>query len=159
MNRGEAICLCGQTTSGPNNCTLCEDGSSLPDGSSESFPGELCAQTQVKARRDDPDRCIFYQGVAGVYCGCNNTISVDAVCQLCGDGVPLPNATAVSGPYSCIEHEFNASIHNNCSEHRTLYAEACCPTPAPTPASTASLFLVDSSTFLCILVAGFIIQV
>lgn len=70
---GTKICYCGVELPTNNySCPLCEDGTALPDGLLEAFPGETCAEMQVDAKRDsaitnssstNQSRCVYYQGV------------------------------------------------------------------------------------------------
>ncbi|KAI2512445.1 hypothetical protein MHU86_1898 [Fragilaria crotonensis] len=72
---GTKICYCGVELPTNNySCPLCEDGTALPDGLLEAFPGETCAEMQVDAKRDsaitnssstNQSRCVYYQGVVG----------------------------------------------------------------------------------------------
>ena len=130
-------------TSNRTVCSLCEDGSALPQGRLEAFPGETCAQMQVDAKRDaNESNCVVDQGIVGHYCGCNNPVAADTVCRLCGRGVSLPDPQkavllgAASGS-SCIQVEFNASVSGMCQKARDTFQQDCCSgiTPAPTPTS------------------------
>ena len=151
---GVSICYCGvELPQDNNNCTLCEDGSSLPQGSLESFPSQTCAALQNDAKREtDFASCIIYQAVVGHYCGCDNPNAIQQkACRICGHGVDLPVPQKMVGSSSCIELEFDASSSSNngtttaCADVPSSYVDACCEgatTPAPTPASSSASRLI-----------------
>ena len=144
QSRGDVICQCASSPPIQNNCTLCEDGGSLPFPRREGSPGKLCAVLQVEAVRDTPDLCPTWQATFGTYCGCENPIATapeQEICRLCGDNVDLPDPNLVV-PYvttpvdfffesskSCGQLEFSANIPGaNCDELRGLYGGECCQT-------------------------------
>jgi hypothetical protein len=139
QDRGATICQCALEPPPANNCTLCEDGESLPFPMKEGAPDKLCAQLQVEAKRDYPERCIAWQQTVGVYCGCDNpsvTSAEQQVCRLCGDYVDLPNPvtnvplltdTNQETSTSCGELEFSSNLQGaSCDQYQILYGEACC---------------------------------
>ena len=124
-----------------NNCTLCQDGSNVPFPLLEVLPGgTTCAALSIDARRDDPENCIYHQGVVGTYCGCtnNNTNVVGVVCRLCSDERLLPDPLRVVDQRSCIQHEFRGSLHQNCSAHQALYSTDCCLDDIPSASPSLS---------------------
>ena len=167
QNRGDTICLCGQDDVVPNDCTLCEDGSRLPSALFAGLPGETCAELEVDAYRDVAENCLFWRGTVGVYCGCNNPVSLSTVpCHLCGQGRQLPNHLALvdydGATLSCGEVEFignvasllasqinmtsNSTFEYSCSSFQDNFSDFCCaaaPTAAPMPPSTSGSFCFD----------------
>lgn len=165
QKRGSTICQCAsQSTTTTNDCKLCADGAFLPNPYLEGRPGVTCAELQIQARRDDPEHCVVWQQTQGVYCGCNNTDSVEngeEVCRLCGSDNPdlirpLDMVTAISranekdetsATMSCGEVEFQANLPENqgqCNEYLTLYGSQCCRTlPPPTVAPSEAPTLAD----------------
>ena len=141
---GTKVCYCGVEIQTNYSCTLCEDGTALPQGLLEAFPGETCAEMQVDAKRDtNESMCVYYQGVVGHYCGCNNPVTSADTCRICGDGIDLPNPqqklrAATRSTSSCLQVEFNASVRGTCDAARDTYQMECCSgTPSPTPTSSA----------------------
>lgn len=127
-----------------NNCTLCQDGSNVPFPLREVLPGgTTCAALSIDARRDDPENCIYHQGVVGTYCGCNNT---NAVCRLCSDKRLLPDPLRVVDQRSCIQHEFRGSLHKNCSAHQVLYSTDCCLDDIPSVSPSLSPTIMAPTT-------------
>lgn len=168
QNRGDTICLCGQDTTVPNDCTLCEDGSSLPSALFSGRPGDTCVELEVDASRDVAENCPVWRGTVGIYCGCNNSISFSTLpCHLCGQGGQLLNHLAMvdynGTTVSCGEMEFiwnvasllaspihmtsNSTIEGSCSSFQDNFSDFCCaaaPTAAPKPPSTSgSLGIID----------------
>lgn len=148
QSRGDTICQCAESAPEPNDCTLCEDGSSLPQPLLEGIPGRACAQLQVDARRDSVEMCLVYQQTFGTYCGCNNSVietndtsneNGSGVCRLCNGTILLEDPTKlvpllssgsnnVTGEISCVELEFEANLPDSdeCNEYQLLYQDACC---------------------------------
>jgi hypothetical protein len=128
---GINICSCGRDIQEPSNCSLCEDGSSLPNGLFPGLPGETCAELQVDAIRDFFENCQAHQATFGTYCGCENPVAAANACRVCGDLGDLPDhlrivETAASGNVSCGVLEFSANlVKETCSDAQGLYAEAC----------------------------------
>mmetsp|Transcript_61821 Transcript_61821/g.170952 ORF Transcript_61821/g.170952 Transcript_61821/m.170952 type:complete len:260 (-) Transcript_61821:176-955(-) len=154
QSRGEIICQCAEGPPETNDCTLCEDGSTLPEPLLEVLPGKMCAEVQVDAKRDEVDTCIVYQQTIGIYCGCDNPQAISPgqeVCRLCGDRLlpePLTLVSLVTPDNAqvdtaCVELEFAANLPGgDCSELQLLYSESCCPdepTPDPDPEDGAPL--------------------
>ena len=164
---GSTLCLCSTNTSNAtawssNNCSLCEDGGSLPKPVYEGLPSTTCAQLQVNAIRDDPSLCTTWQKTVGVYCQCNNTLVARNACRLCGQ-FPLPDpllqgnstnftsssteiarsSSSSDSNSSCGELEFQANLpDSNCSDFQQRFGSACCQNlvfPTAVPRSGASL--------------------
>lgn len=131
---GDFLCSCNTDLPTVNDCTLCEDGSNIPEGLLESFPGKTCAAMQVDARRDEEEHCSHYQAVLGHYCGCSNPVAIDDSCRICGYDLPNPQLVT-NGGLSCIEVEFEANMDGTCSAATSSFSEVCCPTNAPAAAS------------------------
>jgi hypothetical protein len=105
----------------------------------------MCAQLQVQAKRDYPERCIVWQQTVGIYCGCDNpavtSLAGQEVCRLCGDTVDLPNPvtnvpllteTNEETSTSCGELEFSSNLPGaTCDQYQALYGEACCLNAVP----------------------------
>ncbi len=182
---GSNLCLCttnaNATFLSNNNCTLCENGSSLPMPIYEGLPSTTCAQLQVEAQRDDPSHCTTWQKTVGVYCQCNNTLLTRSTCQLCGE-YPLPNpllevgntnytfnvtettlaTSSSSGLPSCGEWEFQANLPgSNCSDIQQHLGSSCCqnlilPTVAPKSGVKSSrMILTATSWFVTFLMVRF----
>jgi hypothetical protein len=176
QSRGEVICQCAEEAPETNECTLCEDGSALPNPLLPATPEETCAEVQVDAKRGEAGVCIVYQQTIGIYCGCDNPQATSAgqeVCRVCGGETNLPDPLIMASlvtdngdiiEASCVELEFAANLPGaDCSDFQILYTEGCCPEePAPSPAPEDGAPLVASSLFglsLLMLLAGlFIVQ-
>jgi hypothetical protein len=177
QSRGEVICQCAEGPPEVNECTLCEDGSALPNPLLAAIPGKICAQLQVDAKRDQAEFCIAYQQTIGVYCGCDNPLATAAgqeVCRLCGDtsgdttqimadSMKMVSLMADNGntvEASCGQLEFSANLPGeDCSDFQLLYSESCCveaPTPSPSPEDGAPLVVASSwlGLSLLMLLAG-----
>ena len=154
QSRGSTICGCASEPPVTNNdCTLCEDGSDLPEpfmavGSGSSSSGRLCAQYQADAVWDDPDNCPLWQQTIGIYCGCGNTPQLvtddKEICRICdGDDEnnlltldallevsvePTTHSEQSSGSKSCGELEFEANflVGADCNQYLALYRQECC---------------------------------
>jgi hypothetical protein len=123
---GEMVCLCKE--GGPteeNNCTLCEDGSKLTKPKKKVFEGIACATIQVTAKQADKKDCVKYQGAIGPYCNCKNPKSRKKVCRLCKEGL-LPFPQRVVKGATCLQHEFKATMSNNCDAAVKELREDCC---------------------------------
>jgi hypothetical protein len=124
-------------------CTLCQDGNALSQPLIKVIPGSSCAELQIDAIRDAPERCIYHQEIVGTYCGCSHTVENDdpGICRLCAP-LLIPRPDRIVDGLSCLQHEFRASIFNNCTMHQDLYAEECCvddvPSAAPSRADEAT---------------------
>lgn len=175
QSRGEVICQCAEGPAETNECTLCEDGSSLPDPLLEVVPDRICAEIQVDAIRDEAELCVVYQQTLGVYCGCDNPEATSAgqeVCRLCGGTTPLPNpltmvpvlsSTNEVVETSCVELEFAANLPGvGCSEFQQLYEEICCPEPVVDPEPEDGASSLVTSTWLgvsvFVLLSGLIVS-
>lgn len=139
---GNSTCSCGTELPAVNDCTLCEDGTGLPEALLEAFPDETCAEVQVDSRRDEESNCVHYQSVVGHYCGCNNPDATQDVCRICGNSNDLPSPQLIgANGLSCMELELIANINGDltaCSAAQSAYSDTCCPaTPSPTAVSSA----------------------
>jgi hypothetical protein len=76
-------------------CTLCVDGSAVPDESFELFPGQTCGDLSLQAPMFGSEECTAFQVTAGIYCGCDiNAIStVENICRVCGGTQLLPEVS------------------------------------------------------------------
>ena len=124
---GQYVCSCQEGEPPPiNTCTLCEDKSAIPMPQGLALPGVTCEEMEADARRDFAENCVRYQGVVGSYCGCSNPVASKSVCQICGTGELLPNPQLIVFGFSCIEHEFMASISGTCTAKRDEVESICC---------------------------------
>jgi hypothetical protein len=125
---GEDVCLCQKGLPPQlNMCTLCEDGSALPDPNKKIFGSNTCLWVRQEMRRDFERNCYVYQGAVGPYCGCDNPISSSKVCHLCGNKTDiLPFPTRMVYGRTCLRHEFEASIARNCMEAIKSVGKKCC---------------------------------
>lgn len=153
---GASLCLCGSSPPSLNDCTLCEDGSSLEEPLLEGLTGDTCAELQLDAQSDDEKNCYTWQGTVGVYCGCeNNIVSSVLACRLCGDDILLPDPldidTNTTGD-SCGKLEFEASLPGaNCSDYQEQYGSYCCRNvPPPTPTSSGTGFTAGVVSLLAV---------
>mmetsp|Transcript_25607 Transcript_25607/g.39357 ORF Transcript_25607/g.39357 Transcript_25607/m.39357 type:complete len:635 (-) Transcript_25607:107-2011(-) len=158
---GVNVCGCEPVLDDGANCDICEDGSLANpdelDGDCLFFAGAAYAETA------DSPLCQYYQGSAGVYCGCQNPIASQDVCRLCGDNILLPDAGATESSIlgtddlsNCWQLESTASIAEEyfggrtCDETRSAVSEECCTVPSnsPTlsPSDTASVFPTTPGT-------------
>lgn len=139
QNRGEELCGCAAEAPLGNECTLCQDGP-LPQGLLAGIPGTTCAQLQVDAKRDLPDRCPIWQQTMGVYCGCDNDLS-DNFCSLCGEGFEFDPSKMVDGLISSVERaattnkiacgelQFIANLPGSdytCEQYKFFFDDKCC---------------------------------
>jgi hypothetical protein len=128
-------------------CTLCQDGGRLPFPLRKVFPNSSCAALQIDANRGSSQMCVYYQGVVGTYCGCDNVVSND-ICQICFRGFSLPRPDRVVNGLACIQHEFRASLYDNCTAHQELFGDECCfddvPSATPTSSPTSVLSISPS---------------
>jgi hypothetical protein len=141
QNRGDELCGCAAEPPVGNDCTLCQGGDSLPQGLLAGIPGTTCAQLQVDAKRDLPDRCPVWQQTMGVYCGCDNDLS-DNFCSLCGEGFAfdpskmvdglissVERAATVNNKISCGELQFIANVPGSdytCEQYKFIFDDKCC---------------------------------
>lgn len=125
------------------NCTLCEDGSPLPEPNKALFPDkngtmQTCQELQAQSNAIDPAQCPSFQGVYGVYCGCNNPTSSKMACRICGGDKLLPDPsleTVFEGvensteKISCGVSEFATTNFPEtlpCDVSQARYGEECC---------------------------------
>ena len=127
-NLGQYACMCKKGTPPPsgNICTLCEDGSALPNPSKKVMENLRCSSFQTSAKSDEVKTCVKYQGGIGTYCGCDNPVADTKVCRLCEGKKLLPSPNRVVKNMTCIEHEFTANFAKGCAATRANVGKACC---------------------------------
>lgn len=137
---GAALCGCPIPESSPP-CTLCSDGSPIPDPSKtigqEAFTcGAIERYVQTDTR---PGACQAYQATAGAYCGCPPPTpaaeeSPSELCNLCeSHSLPDPGRLArddgheIGGYRTCASIEFDATFfQSKCSSYRKQFSSHCC---------------------------------
>jgi hypothetical protein len=138
--QAEGAALCSCPVPDPTNCTLCQDGSPVPDPSLEYVQGFPCGVLEVFIRADDRvGACEAYQVTAGFYCRCSvDESNVDTnICGLCGDkALPNPGLLVPAEPDDthtdgsvrpCSAIEFDATFFfSECPNYQELYGSACC---------------------------------
>jgi len=146
---GVSLCGCPLPEGGGNvNCTLCQDGSSVPDPDLVFVPGFPCASLEEFVKSDERDgACEAYQVTAGVYCDCPLESSTPNICRLCGGSTELPDPGLLvpisdedldtahnSGTVRpCSAVEFDATFfYDECSRYQQDYGAACCGEPSTT---------------------------
>jgi hypothetical protein len=114
-------------------CQLCEDGS-LPPNLLHDLDGKgnTCVEFMTGIMDvNDPVTCTAFQGTAGVYCGCNNTVASENICRICGESQLLPNPHRIAeagSEISCSEAEYVANLEGSasCSWMQGNFANVCC---------------------------------
>jgi hypothetical protein len=129
-------CGCPAPTGG---CTLCADGSAVPDESLELFPDSTCGELSFQANFIDADECSALQVTAGIYCGCDST--VENVCRVCGGTQLLPEVgrpIIFEGEEEvCGYAEFMANtMPEMCSSMQETYGPQCCFTEVSANSTT-----------------------
>jgi hypothetical protein len=125
--KGDDTCMCQKGLPPQlNTCTLCEDGSSLPDPSKKIFGTRTCLWVRGEMRRSFERNCYIYQGAIGPYCGCDNPVSSSKVCHFCNNTDILPYPTRKVNGRTCLRHEFEASVARKCMEVGKSVGEKCC---------------------------------
>ena len=154
---GVSACGCPLPESGGNlNCSLCQDGSSVPDPNLTYVPGFACGSLEEFVKSDERDgACEAYQAVAGVYCGCALNESTSNVCRLCGGtteladpgllvpiaDVDLAETHAANSTRPCSAVEFDATFfYDECSRYQADYRAACCATTSGSYARKSGAF-------------------
>jgi hypothetical protein len=76
-------------------CNLCEDGSEVALTTPSDFTrvGATCAFDQFSLKYIVDLDCPAAQGTVGKFCGCSNPVADGITCDICGDGIPLPDPT------------------------------------------------------------------
>ena len=126
---GEMICQCNPKEVAP--CTLCSDGSAVPDPDTPILPDNTtCSDLEGRAAADFDSNCPAWQSTAGVYCGCQSNIAMSGRCDICpGEILPNPfkDVNFVDGTSrTCLELEVDANRGGgDCDRYQQLYAEAC----------------------------------
>jgi hypothetical protein len=149
---GATLCGCPLPVS---NCTLCQDGSSVPDENISYVQGFPCGAIEVFVKSDERSgACEAYQVTAGLYCGCSVDESKADICRLCGDKLPDPgllvpvegdDAHEEGNVRPCSAIEFDATFFfSECASYQEQYGPACCgdlnmdPTSSAYPASVGT---------------------
>lgn len=129
QNIGRTICQCNPEEKIP--CTLCSDGSPLPDPDGEIYAGTTCADLEERAANDFASNCDAWQSTAGVYCNCPSNVDMEANrCNLC-PGEPLPDPFKMvffetGASKTCLELEVDINrSQGDCGRYQRLYAERC----------------------------------
>ena len=126
---GEMICQCNPKEVAP--CTLCSDGSAVPDPDTPILPDNTtCSDLEGRAAADFDSNCPAWQSTAGVYCGCQSNIAMSGRCDICpGEILPNPfkDVKFVDGTsQTCLELEVEANRGGgDCGRYQQQYAEAC----------------------------------
>jgi hypothetical protein len=144
-------------------CTLCEDGSAIPNPNFFPIYGMDCISLQEQYANHVDSDCVAVQATYGVYCGCNNpnatsTASDDGtavvVCRICGGNTLLPNATQLGirdpfDPVSCSEIEYEANTQTgggDCQGYQAQFANRCgCESAIPPSSLEPSAVAVITS--------------
>ena len=126
---GDMICQCNPPDVTP--CTLCSDGSSVPDPDTPILPDNTtCSDLEARAAADFDSNCPSWQSTAGVYCGCQYNMVMEGRCDICpGELLPNPfkDIQFVDGTSrTCLELEVEANRRGgDCGRYQQLYAEPC----------------------------------
>uniref|UniRef100_A0A7S0ANE9 Uncharacterized protein n=1 Tax=Minutocellus polymorphus TaxID=265543 RepID=A0A7S0ANE9_9STRA len=126
---GDMICQCNPKQVTP--CTLCSDGSAVPDPDTPILPDNTtCSDLEGRAAADFDSNCPAWQSTAGVYCGCQSNNAMTERCDICpGELLPDPfkDVEFVDGTSrTCLELEVEANRGSGeCGRYQQLYAEAC----------------------------------
>lgn len=141
---GVSLCGCPLPESGGNlNCTLCPDGSAVPDPNLTFVPGFPCGSLEEFVKSDERDgACEAYQVTAGVYCDCALDLSTQTdTCRICGGTTELPDpgllvpiserdlgdAHESGSVRPCSAIEFDATFFfDECSRYQQDYGAICC---------------------------------
>jgi len=126
---GRTTCQCNPEEKIP--CTLCSDGSPLPEPDGEIYAGTTCADLEERAANDFASNCDAWQSTAGVYCSCPSNVDMEANrCNIC-PGEPLPDPFKMvffenGGSKTCLELEVDINrSQGKCGQYQRLYAERC----------------------------------
>lgn len=141
---GVALCGCPLPEDGQSlNCTLCQDGSSVPDANLTYVEGFPCGALEQFVKSDEREgACEAYQATAGVYCNCPFDTETQNVCRICGGSTELPdpgllvpasdhdvmnNGHTAGSVRPCSAIEFDATFFfDECSRYQQDYEAACC---------------------------------
>lgn len=140
---GVSLCGCPLPEGGSNlNCTLCQDGSAVPDANLTYVPGFACGSLEEFVKSDErPGACEAYQVTAGLYCDCPLEESTPNICRICGGDTELPdpgllvpvadadleNAHTEGSVRPCSAMEFDATLFfDECARYQQDYGAACC---------------------------------
>lgn len=150
-NQAGLSCGCPVPSS---SCSLCEDGSDLPD-SELVLVSRTCQDFETIAMSSPRTECSAFQATIGVYCGCTNPIASEGYCRVCGDDTPLPDPSVIAyvdasgNEVSCGEVELNIDSPTSC-EAVQRFSQTCCnsmssvspissPAAIPVSAPTSSI--------------------
>mmetsp|Transcript_58166 Transcript_58166/g.173585 ORF Transcript_58166/g.173585 Transcript_58166/m.173585 type:complete len:254 (-) Transcript_58166:194-955(-) len=130
-NIGKNFCGCGAKP--PPPCSLCHDGSALPEPDRIIADDKSCAALEDSAKADFESDCIWWQGLMGPLCGCPGEPPAlpDDTCLICpGNALPEPEKIlqlSNGEQTSCIQlqMEANKNSYVNCGSFQVLYAEVC----------------------------------
>ena len=128
---GNVICGCGVEP--PSPCTLCSDGTDLPDPGMTVLPGRSCQELQAQADAGFNDDCKWWQALVGPLCDCpaDDSFEVELRCNICpGELLPMPNKTLQlrdGTNTTCLDLELEANTNSNadCSAYQMNYAKPC----------------------------------
>ena len=128
QNIGRTICECNPEEKVP--CTLCSDGSPLPDADVVIYAGTTCADLEERAANDFASNCEAWQSTAGFYCKCPSNVGMEKRCSICpGEALPDPFKMVLfenGGSKSCLELEVEINrSQGDCGRYQQLYAERC----------------------------------
>ena len=126
--------VCGCENPTEPSCTLCEDGSDPPFTNVEISPGLSCPDANnLFGFVVNNTECIGFQATAGVYCGCQNDMTSDLACRICGGTTLLPDPSRIAfldefdEPVVCGSLEFDATIMpENCIPMQVAFSGPCC---------------------------------
>eukprot|EP00978_Attheya_sp_CCMP212_P044600 scaffold316032_cov53-Attheya_sp.AAC.1 len=136
---------CGCPALPTGACTLCADGSAVPDESLELLPDATCGELSISAAPSGPEECTAFQVTAGIYCGCDvNAIStVENICRLCGGTKLLPEISRQiqfeGEAEPCGFVEFSANQNETCSSFQETYGPQCCSSVVSTTTSPSKM--------------------
>jgi len=141
----QTFASCGCSAPPTGVCTLCADGSAVPDESFELLPEATCGELSMSAAPSGPEECTAFQVTAGIYCGCDiNAIStVENICRLCGGTNLLPEVSRQiqfeGDEETCGFAEFSANQNETCSSMQATYGPQCCSTVVSTTPSPSKM--------------------
>lgn len=141
-------------------CTLCENGSDIPDPNRKISDDYSCSDLALETLLESKDSatCQNWRATVGEYCGCPNAVASTGYCRICGEGILLPEPSRSAGANprtTCLTLEFNEA-GLSCEILQSTYADLCCdssdsdiPSSAPTDntvsdADSVSLFGIYS---------------
>lgn len=143
---------CGcKSTLAEQPCQLCEDGSVPPNLLHDvDGKGNTCVELMTSMMYvNDTLACMAFQATGGVYCGCDNPVSSQDACRICGKDQLLPNPSRIaeaSSDISCREAEYVANLEgsSSCSDMQGDFAATCCGPDAVNPTNNDNDDLLPS---------------